>query len=312
MKFSNLEAQLREGTLNETDLESACVTPGDFLKMRADSQQWADGDGGPDKQGDRTYRYVFVTESPIGSFRDVPLANGWDLTSFRDRKSPVLLQHDGLPIGRAGVVRKNQDYNGVKALVGHVQFAPEGLSEVADMTERMVAGGLLNCGSVGFNIVKMREPTDAEAKQFKLGKYSAIFEKMSLSEYSVVAVGRDPKAGVIYSDEGASQFESMISGMEYSADSVLAVREAFLHVPTGKETITYESVDEWISTSDCYVADDEEEDKPDEFAEMRESIQALTDRIETLESPEVEEEYEEDAESTFDSIVASVCERYEN
>tara|TARA_E500000305_G_scaffold108357_1_gene110562 strand:- start:23766 stop:24800 length:1035 start_codon:yes stop_codon:yes gene_type:complete len=250
MNFTDLQKMFEQGDLTEDVLLEENVAPGDFIKMREDTQgfeTWGTAEK-PKAVRDRVYRYVFVTESPIGSFKDVPLANGWDLKQFRARNSPILFGHDSdsAPVGRGLTVQRNRDYEGLKAMLGQVEFAPQGLSDQADLVESMVGAGFLNCGSVGFNIKKMREPTKEEAKKWGLGKFSAIFEQMDLVEYSVVSLGRDPRAGVIYTDEGRASFDGWLAenAERFTEESVACVRETILKTPSTK---SFHALRTWLA-----------------------------------------------------------------
>ena len=229
-KFDELKDLYLSGDLTEARLEQDGVKPGDFIAMRNDTVERKQGvEYAPEHRDGRSFQYVFVTESAIGQFRDLPLADSWSLDDFESRKAPVLYHHDSYagPVGRAYDVRKGVDYQGVKALTGMVEFAPEGLSPQADFAYGLVNAGLLNGGSVGFRVEQMREPTKEERQQFGLGQYSAVFEKCNLTEFSVLGVGRDPLAGVIYSADGQSKFEEFISSNpdRFDADVVREFRE---------------------------------------------------------------------------------------
>jgi phage head maturation protease len=230
VKLDELKDLYLSGGLTEDLLESEGVKPGDFIALRNDTSEQTQGVAyAPERRDGRSFQYVFVTESAIGQFRDLPLAESWSLDDFESRKAPVLYHHDSYagPVGRAYDVRKGVEYQGVKALTGMVEFAPEGLSPQADFAYGLVNAGLLNGGSVGFRVEQMREPTKEERQQFGLGQYSAVFEKCNLTEFSVLGVGRDPLAGVIYSADGQSKFEEFISSNpdRFDADVVREFRE---------------------------------------------------------------------------------------
>jgi phage head maturation protease len=229
-KFDELKDLYLSGDLTEDRLESEGVKPGDFIALRNDTIDHSQSVAyAPEHKEGRSFQYVFVTESAIGQFKDLPLADSWSLDDFESRKAPVLYHHDSYagPVGRAYDVRKGVDYKGVKALTGMVEFAPEGLSPQADLAYGLVNAGLLNGGSVGFRVEKLREPTKEEKQQFGLSQYSAVFEKCNLTEFSVLGVGRDPLAGVIYSADGQSKFEEFISSNpdRFDADVVREFRE---------------------------------------------------------------------------------------
>jgi len=313
MKFSDLQKRFSEGTLTTENLEEENVTPSDFFKMRQDTERFgvADGAGVPRKLGDRTYGYVFVTESAIGQFKDLPLSDGWNLDLFRERKSPVLFGHDHIaePVGRALTVRRGVELGDVKAMTGHVEFAPEGLSPKADLVEGLVANGFLSGGSVGFDINKAREPTEEEVELFGLGKYSTVFTDMSLVEYSVVTLGRDPKAGVIYSEAGDAAFEQFLIDNEgvYEPEAIREVREELLRKPSGRSTF---ALREWFERD--AGLETWQSRQADELTAMTASVAELVARVTALESMQVPdpEPAQEDEETLFGlplSRVIEVC-----
>lgn len=276
-KFNGLEALLKAGKLTEQELEANSVTPGDFLKMRQGAREWSHGYAEkPKKKGNRGFRYVFVQERATGWMKDVPLATGWNLKGFRERRSPILLSHDysGLTVAQGGNILKNQEYGGFASMIGTVEFPESGKFAHSDLVHDMVEAGLLNCGSVGFDVDKMRAPEEEEVKKFGLGKYSAIFEKCSLVEYSLCSVGAQPGAGVIYSEEGQGEFEALISGGTYDPDVVQEVREMVLQVPTTK---TYHSLDSALAMQE-FLGEDDKTDS----GRMLESVQELGGRFDAL------------------------------
>jgi len=269
MKFEAIRKSYLDGTLTEDRLKDEGVTPGDFIKLRTDEQDSSTGFAYA-KSGEgegRKRKYVFVTESAIGWTKDLPLADSWDFKEFRQRQAPVLYHHDSYagPIGSAFGIKKNQDYKGTKAVTGSVTFAPEGLSKTADFAFGMVEAGMLNGGSVGFTVHEMREPTPAETRKFKLGDYSAVFTKSSLTEFSVLGVGRDPLAGVVYSADGQSELESFISENPDRFDPEVV-----------REFREYQYTGEWKAPKKIMVqVDTDKADEPTKEEALNSALQAF-------------------------------------
>lgn len=171
-KFDDLKDLYLSGGLTEDRLASDGIAPSDFIAMRNDTIDRTQNVAYAPEHGEgRSFKYVFVTESAIGQFKDLPLADSWSLEDFESRKAPVLYHHDSYagPVGRAYDVRKGVDYNGVKALTGTVEFAPEGLSPQADFAYGLVNAGLLNGGSVGFVWRRCASPPRRSARSLALG-----------------------------------------------------------------------------------------------------------------------------------------------
>lgn len=207
MTFAELAAAYHDGTLTVDRLREESVDPADFQKLRADESE--DGivfldmptdnarAGGTVVDDDtRRVDYVMSTQNPVGFFRDVALVAGWDLTDFKKRGMPFLFGHNSrdVPLGKMTKVGKTV-VDGQRVLAGTAQFTPDGMVERNDLIYALVRDGFMPCCSVGFNVIKARQPTEADTKKFNgLTEYSSIFESMSLVEHSAVPVGMDPDA----------------------------------------------------------------------------------------------------------------------
>ena len=217
MKFTEITKRYMAGTLAESDLSG--VTPHDFLEARKDAGLFrmpnsvanvrADGA----KSGKRKFKHVMSSETPCGWCLDVVQAEAWDLNDFKKRDNPLLWAHDGgQPI--LGRVDNPHKSSATRELIGSPHFMPEGINEFADLVARMIDAGYMPGGSVGFRILDARTATDAESKKLKLGQYSMIITKASLSEYSIVPVGADPDSGQVRSDEIRAHLSDLVQREE--------------------------------------------------------------------------------------------------
>jgi phage head maturation protease len=199
-KFQEAKTKLEAGELTLDDLRSLNIDPDDFRKMRVGegiTHRRAMKDK-PEAQGDRTYRYVMSTENAVGFFRDVVKVSGWELEDFKKRQQPFLFGHNVAenrpPLGRMNKVKKDQMPYG-RVLAGDAEFTPEGISEFNDMIHDMVEAGFMPGGSVGFNVLQARKPTEREMKSIaNVNEFSSIIERAQLVEFSAVPVGMDPDA----------------------------------------------------------------------------------------------------------------------
>jgi phage head maturation protease len=199
-KFQEAKTKLEAGELTLDDLRSLNIDPDDFRKMRVGegiTHRRAMKDK-PEAQGDRTYRYVMSTENAVGFFRDVVKVSGWELEDFKKRQQPFLFGHNVAenrpPLGRMNKVKKDKMPYG-RVLAGDAEFTPEGISEFNDMIHDMVEAGFMPGGSVGFNVLQARKPTEREMKSIaNVNEFSSIIERAQLVEFSAVPVGMDPDA----------------------------------------------------------------------------------------------------------------------
>jgi phage head maturation protease len=84
---------------------------------------------------------------------DTVAVGGWDLTAYRNNPV-VLFAHDASapPIGRAKRV-----WTDSSRLLGDVEFAPPETYAFADTIYKLVKGGFLKSGSVGFLPIEYRQ-----------------------------------------------------------------------------------------------------------------------------------------------------------
>lgn len=128
----------------------------------------------------RTVRFVLSSETP-DRVQDVIRVDGWELKNYKN--NPVVLwghDHDIPAIGRMSKIGVEG-----KALVGDVKFATQDQSPFADTIFRLVAGEIINTGSVGFMPL---EWTFDETR----GGFN--FERCELLEYSIVNIPMHPDA----------------------------------------------------------------------------------------------------------------------
>jgi hypothetical protein len=95
--------------------------------------------------GDRTVRFV-LSDGTVDRMDDTVAGSGWDLTAYRNNPV-VLFAHDSSapPVGRA-----NRVWTDGSRLLGDVEFAPPETYAFADTIYKLVMGGFLKSGSVGF------------------------------------------------------------------------------------------------------------------------------------------------------------------
>ncbi len=165
--------------------------------------------------GSRVVRYVLSTGT-ADRMNDTIDPTGWRLENYR--KNPVLLlNHDkrSLPIGRAVDV----SVQGNK-LVGAYQFATADEYPVADTVFRLVLGGYMPGGSVGFMPIKYVFNEETNGIDFK---------EQELLEFSAVTVPCNPDA-VALSYSGAKGLGISLKAFDelraVIADSVSAEKGA--------------------------------------------------------------------------------------
>lgn len=134
---------------------------------------------------ERTYWFTASTEDRA---RDghVIVQKGWKLNNFK--RNPVILwahQSDQLPIGRAVEIENDGE------LRLKIQFAPEDVYPFARTVEKMIEGGYLRTGSVGFTVYKTEELTEEE-KKMSSGWGLRLYAE--LLEFSIVPVPADTGA----------------------------------------------------------------------------------------------------------------------
>lgn len=128
----------------------------------------------------RTVEFVLSTSTPDRS-ADTIDAKGWRLENYK--KNPVVLWgHDQSipPIGKCSNLRVSKG-----ALVGDVEFATAEQNPFAETIYRLVEGGFVNAGSVGFMPIKYTMNQETGGLDFK---------EQELFEYSIVGVPCNPEA----------------------------------------------------------------------------------------------------------------------
>lgn len=212
MTFATLLKQYRAGTLTPADLDG--VGSEDFLKVRQEAgdgrlsyaltddaltELFAEDDK---KQKPDGVNYVMVSDGDIPPFSDRVKASAWDMKQFKYRGSMVLYDHNmemsRPPIGQMSNVQKGVEMkrggNTFKALTGTATFASKDVYPFAGMVGELVKSGLLKGGSIGFDVLKARPPTEEEQEQLGMRAYSTFIEKASPFEWSVTPLGRDQNA----------------------------------------------------------------------------------------------------------------------
>lgn len=138
---------------------------------------------------DRTYWFTASTPSR-DRMGDIIVSEGWRTQDFLKTGGPILWGHDyySLPIGRGKEVAVSPNGLDIK-----VEFQPSDLNPFAGQVERLVEGGWIRTGSVGFQVYK-REPLNADdLKQRPEMKWG---ERLygDLLEFSIVPVPANPEA----------------------------------------------------------------------------------------------------------------------
>lgn len=137
----------------------------------------------------RTYWFTASTPSR-DRMGDIIVQEGWRTQDFLKTGGPILWGHDyySPPIGRGKEVAVSPNSLDIK-----VEFVPADIDPYAAMIEKLVAGGWIRTGSVGFQVYK-REPLNADdLKQRPELKWG---ERLygELLEFSIVPVPANPEA----------------------------------------------------------------------------------------------------------------------
>jgi HK97 family phage prohead protease len=195
----NLTAEIRErmalGTASDRDLEGIDLAVARDVRrdlevlVRAAMSERVKA---VDDDGRMRADYVFSDETP-DRYGDVVSVGGWELDEFRS--NPIILwQHSPWePVGRCVDVRV-EEVDGRQALVGTVEFADPGTSEIADATRELVRQGILKAVSVGFNIVDAQVPSEKVAEALGIGQYGLWITRARLLEVSLVSIPANPNA----------------------------------------------------------------------------------------------------------------------
>jgi HK97 family phage prohead protease len=138
--------------------------------------------------GDRTVRFV-LSDGSVDRMGDTVAVAGWDLTAYRNNPV-VLFAHDSSspPIGRTTRVWTD----GVR-LLGDVEFAPAETYAFADTIYKLIKGGFLKSGSVGFL------PVDYKFSERPGG---IDYKRQELLEFSIVPVPANSNALVLAHAKG--------------------------------------------------------------------------------------------------------------
>jgi len=184
-----------------------------------------------DKMGRRSYGYVMVSDDLIPPLKDKVMASAWDTKEFVYRGSNVLYDHNiqesRPPIGKVTAMQKGVELRKggktFKALTGDVEFADRAIYDFAGLVEDLVEAKLLSNGSVGFDVMKMRPPTEDEQETMGMKPFSAVIQKANLIEFSITPLGRDKNARLLSAD-GTDLLEQKLAEFAEAgihADSVL-------------------------------------------------------------------------------------------
>jgi hypothetical protein len=221
------------------------------------------------------------------------MANAWDTKEFVYRGSNVLYDHNiqesRPPIGKVSKMQKGVDLRKggrtFKAMTGDVEFADRGIYDFAGLVEDLVEAKLLSNGSVGFDVMKMRPPTEDEQETMGMKPFSAVIQKANLIEFSITPLGRDKNARLL-SEDGTDMLEAKLAEFAEAgvhSDSVLGEFRETLAVDRGaatRFTVTVPDVPEQsvqaLSISNA--------DNPVTFADVkaREQLTALEAKVEEL------------------------------
>ena len=130
--------------------------------------------------GDRRYRFK-LSDGTLDRDGDVIDVHGWDLSEY-ERNPIVLWSHDlKIPaIGRCPHIAVERD-----ALVGDIEFPPEGVFPFADQVRGLIDAKILTTTSVGFRPIR-GTPTSK-------GMH---YHEAQLLEWSIVNVPSNPSASI--------------------------------------------------------------------------------------------------------------------
>ena len=140
------------------------------------------------------------------------------MTAYR-RNPSVLFAHDSSspPIGRTVNI-----WSDGTRLLGDIEFAPPEVYEFADTVYRLVTGGFLKSGSVGFLPITYKFSDDDDRP------YGIDFQTQELLEFSVTPVPANPHALIEAQAKGivsASQFRRLHSTIRRSPAQAIPTPE---------------------------------------------------------------------------------------
>ena len=239
---------------------------------------------------DRTVWY-YMSDERVDSEGDI-IRQNWDFSEFA-KNSPMPFNHEwfNAPIGRMidwfTQPRNEADYSG-PALVGLGLFATEEMSEQADSVFRLVKGGFLPSGSVGFiakEILNIKDPDERSA--LGLGQWGVVFNRSTLLEFSPTTIPANPGAhvaasfgklkrcdvGVLrelklsHSDAESEDFKSWDSWLTGMAHEVFGHKAYSMPNEETTEDVTEDTAEEVTAT--------ETEEKSTELAEIKELLGEL-------------------------------------
>lgn len=180
--------------------------------------------------GDREIGVIAAT-SQLARDGHVLEVGGIDLSHYR--KVPVVLyQHDpAQPVGTCKAIGVEGD-----VLAARIEFAPAGISVVADQCLAMVKAGILRGISVGFDPdISAAEPLDP-----KKPRGGMRFMKSELLEVSVVSVPADPGATVVARSYGSrAAFLRLIERLPPVAGSSMARAAAAMPRSNGGRILSH-------------------------------------------------------------------------
>lgn len=317
MKYQQLLQKLTDGTITETDL--AGVSAESWLEVRkeygngllhyaltdafgmggADEEEEEMGGGRPDedeeemgrkKKEPRQYSYVMVSDELIPPLGDKVMANAWDVREFKYRGSNVLYDHNiqesRPPIGQAANLKKGVELKrggkNFKALTGDVAFADRSVYAFAGLVEDLVDAKLLSNGSVGFDVMKMRPPTEDEQQEMGMKAYSAVIQKANLIEFSITPLGRDKNARLLSAD-GEDLMEAKLAEfarLGVHDDEVLGQFRESLSVTAGESTRSTFTVPE-MPQEDEAASGDADEAVLLQLTALKEEVAALREELRT-------------------------------
>ena len=141
--------------------------------------------------GDRSCRVRMATRV-LGRDGLVVEPSGIELTHYR--RNPIILwsHNPEAPVGRAMIYEQRAD-----ALEAQIDFAPQGISDLADQICGLVKAGVINAVSIGF------KPLDQEPVDPRDRRAGTRITRAELLETSFVAVPADQGAIVLERSFGA-------------------------------------------------------------------------------------------------------------
>lgn len=227
MKLSQLEALFLRGEATDADFDGVAMDDVFAIKSNPEHVLYIDSGcsmldverAGSASKSDAPIPYVLSTGNPVGPMKDIIEVRGWDLADDRERSQPVLFAHNR-PVTRPSLGRRHnttksgKTSTGDRALTADVTFTTRGINPFNDVVQDSVRAGFMLNGSVGWRTIESRFPKDdAEMEKRGLGKFSLIYSKVSLSEFSIVPVGMDPGSHVLkrYDDITLMRFEQFLS-----------------------------------------------------------------------------------------------------